>query len=95
MWTLVKKIYDWIHIFQPSQAHQEIEFGTVNEILSVSSNQLSPESNDFEHFQQSNVEKSKILMPSEFPTCLDGWFPTSSTKSKDEEVIHYQLFCGT
>ena len=90
-----KKLKDWIYIFQPSQAEQEIEFGTVNEILSVSSNQLSPEINDFEHFHQSNVEKSEILLHSEFPTGLDGWILTSSARSKDNEVIHYYLFCVT
>ena len=53
-----KKLKDWINIFQPSQAEQEIEFGTVNEILSVSSSQLSP--NDFELVASEGVKSKNI-----------------------------------
>ena len=55
-----KKLKDWINIFQPSQAEQEIEFGTVNEILSVSSSQLSPEINDFELVSSQGVKSMTI-----------------------------------
>ena len=55
-----KKLKDWINIFQPSQAEQEIEFGTVNEILSVSSSQLSPEINDFELVSSQGVKSKNI-----------------------------------
>ena len=49
-----------MHIFQPSQAEQEIEFGTVNEILSVSSSQLTPEINEFEVVSSQGVQSKNI-----------------------------------